>query len=263
MPSHPPPTGPHPPADRREAPPDPAPERRASALTAAGLRRGARAALAITVGLAPFGLVVGVVADARGLSLLETLLMSALVFAGTSQLVALELWADPAPVLAIGLAVLVVNLRMAPIGAALAPVLDRLRGWRLWATLAVLVDNSFALTVAEMRAGRRDPGFLLGASLAMLANWLATCAIGHSLGALVRLPAGHPLFFAATATLLSLLVPIWRGRTDLGPWAVAGGVALAAHGMLGLGPPWPVLTGALAGAALDTRRERRAARTSA
>ncbi len=94
---------------------------------AAGMKRGARAALAITLGLVPFGRVVGVVADARGLSLLETLLMSGLVFAGTGQLVALELWSDPAPVLAAGLAVLVVNLRMAPMGAALAPVLDRLR----------------------------------------------------------------------------------------------------------------------------------------
>jgi 4-azaleucine resistance transporter AzlC len=236
-------------------------ERRGAALRASGMKRGARAALAITLGLTPFGLVVGVVADARGLSLLETLLMSGLVFAGTAQLVALELWSDPAPVAAAGLAVLVVNLRMAPMGAALAPVLDRLRGWRLWATLAVLVDNSFAMTVAEMRAGRRDPGFLLGASLTMLANWLVTCAIGHSLGALVRLPAGHPLFFAATATLLSLLVPIWRGRADLAPWAVAGLVALAAHGPAGFGPPWPVLAGALAGAAtgaaLDARRERR------
>jgi predicted branched-subunit amino acid permease len=96
----------------------------------------------------------------------------------------------------------------------------------------------------------------------MLANWLVMCAIGHSLGALVRLPPGHPLFFASTATLLSLLVPIWRGaRSDLLPWAVAGLVALAAHGVAGLPAPWPVLTGALAGAAagaaLDSRRERR------
>ena len=104
---------------------------------------------------------------------------------------------------------------------------------------------------------------MLGASLCMLANWLLTCAVGHSLGALVRLPAGHPLFFASTATLLSLLVPIWCGlRSDLLPWAVAGLVALGAHSVAGLGPPWPVLAGALAGAAtgaaLDGRRERRA-----
>ncbi|MFC7691406.1 AzlC family ABC transporter permease [Paeniroseomonas aquatica] len=139
-------------------------------FTAAGARRGCRAALALTIGLMPFGLVVGMAADAKGLSLLETLVMSGLVFAGTAQLVALELWADPAPVLAATLAVLVINLRMAPMGAALAPVLDRLSGLRLWGSLAVLVDNAFALMVAEMRAGRRDAGFLVGASLTMWAN---------------------------------------------------------------------------------------------
>ena len=68
-------------------------------FTRAGLRRGARAGLALTLGLAPFGLVVGMAADAKGLSLLETLLMSGFVFAGTAQLVALQLWSDPAPIL--------------------------------------------------------------------------------------------------------------------------------------------------------------------
>ena len=105
------------------------------AFTTAGLRRGVRAALGLTIGLMPFGLVVGMAADAKGLSLLETLLMSGLVFAGTAQLVALELWKDPAPILAATLAVLVINLRMAPMGAALAPVLDRLHGIRLWGCL--------------------------------------------------------------------------------------------------------------------------------
>lgn len=231
-------------------------EKRQAAFTAAGVRRGARAAMAISLGLAPFGLVVGVAADARDLSLLETLLMSGLVFAGTSQLVALELWSDPAPVLAAGLAALVINLRMAPMGAALAPVLDRVRGWRLWGTLALLVDNSYALAIADLRAGRRDAGFLLGASLAMWVFWMAACAIGHGLAALVRLPAGHPVFFASLAALLAILVPIWRGRGDLLPWGVAGLVALAVHGV-GLGPPWPVLAGALAGAAAGAARDLR------
>jgi predicted branched-subunit amino acid permease len=228
-------------------------------LTRAGVRRGARAALAISLGLMPFGLVVGAVSDAKGLSLLETWLMAGLVFAGTSQLVALELWSDPAPVLGATLACLAVNLRLAPMGAALAPMLDRLRGVRLWGTLAILVDNAFALAVAEMRAGRRDAGFLLGAGLAMWANWMAMVTLGHLLGGAVRLPPGHPALFAATAAVLALLVPLWRGaRADLLPWA-AGLVALAAQGALGLGAPWPVLAGAAAGAAWDGRRERAAA----
>ncbi len=223
----------------------------------AGMARGCRATLAITLGLMPFGLVVGVVSASKGLSLAEALLMSALTFAGTSQLVALEVWADPAPILAATLACLVINLRMAPMGAALAPALDRIRGWRLWLTLAWLVDNAFALFVAEMRAGRRDVGFLLGAGLTMWCNWLTMVTIGHSFGASVQLPPGHPLFFASVATLLSILVPVWRGRGDLPPWMVAGVVALATHA-LGLGAPWPVLVGAFSGAALGAWRDTRA-----
>ncbi|MCB4824688.1 AzlC family ABC transporter permease [Roseicella aerolata] len=225
-------------------------------FTRAGVVRGLKAALALTLGLSPFGLVVGMTADGVGLSLLETLLMSGLVFAGTSQLVALQLWSDPAPILAATLACLVINLRMAPMGAALAPVLDRTRGIRLWGSLALLVDNSFALTIAELRAGRRDAGFLFGASFGMWVNWMAMCAIGHIFGNALRLPAGHPIFFASSAAVLAILVQLWRGRSDLQPWLLAGAVALMAHG-LGLGAPWPVLAGAFAGATLGAWRDTR------
>ena len=82
--------------------------------------------------------------------------------------------------------------------------------------------------------------------------------LGHVFGAALRLPAGHPLFFAAIATLIALLVPLWQGvRRDLWPWALAGAVALLAW-WGGLPPPWPLLAGALCGAALgawlETRR---------
>ena len=90
----------------------------------------------------------------------------------------------------------------------------------------------------------------------MWATWMATCAVGHGLGALVRLPAGHPVFFASLAALLAILVPIWRGRGDLLPWGVAGLVALAVQAA-GLGAPWPVLAGALAGAAAGAARDLR------
>jgi predicted branched-subunit amino acid permease len=136
-------------------------------FTRAGVARGARLSVSIFPAMIPFGLVVGVVAASKGLSLLETALMSALVFAGTSQLVALELWSDPAPILGAALAAFVVNLRLAPMGAALAPWLDRLRGWKLWGTLATLVDNSFAFAIADQRAGGRDAGLLLGAGAVM------------------------------------------------------------------------------------------------
>lgn len=226
-------------------------------FTRAGVLRGARQAAPLVIGTFPFGLVVGVISDAKGLSLLETLLMSALVFAGSSQLLALELWTEPAPIAAATLAALVVNIRMAPMGAALAPWLDRLRGVRLWGTLATLVDHSYALSAADQRRGGRDAGFLLGVGLALWTFWMIAVGVGHVFGATVRLPPGHPLYFAAIATFCAILVPIWQGvRRDLLPWTLAGVVALAAWGA-GLGPPWPLIAGALCGATLGAWLEMR------
>lgn len=225
-------------------------------FTWTGALRGARLAMGLLPAMVPFALVVGVVADSKGLSFLETVLMSALVFAGTSQIVALELWREPAPVLGATLAALVINLRLAPMGAALSPWLDRLRGIRLWGTLATLVDNTFAVCIADQRQGGRDAALLLGMGLTMWAGWTTMTGVGHAAAGLVRLPPGHPVFFAGIATILALMVPIWRGRGDAMPWLVAGVAASASH-FAGLGPPWPVLAGAMCGAAAGAWRDGR------
>lgn len=228
-------------------------------FTRAGVRAGARAAVPLLLGMSPFGLVTGVVAQQHGLSLLETVLMSALVFAGSAQLLALEFWADPVPFGTVVLAAFAVNLRLAPMGPALALWLDRLHGWRLWGTLATMVDHSFALSIGEQRAGGRDAGFMLGVGLLLWAVWNGLVIVGFLAGSAVRVPAGHPLFFAATATFLAMLVPLWRGRArDLWPWLVAGGLALLARG-LEVPAPAPLLLGAFTGAALGAWRDGRAA----
>ena len=227
------------------------------ALTAAGVRRGVRQSLPVLVSLVPFGLVCGITAQGHGLSLQAAMLMSALVFAGSSQLVALSHWdaAGSAPVLAATLSTLVVNLRFALMGPVLAPWLDRLRGWRLWGTLALLVDQSWALAVADMGAGGRDAGVLLGASVAMWGTWVLSTGLGHVLGAAMRPPEGHPLFFAALAVFVAMLCTMWRGRGDALPWAVAA-VAATATARLLPGTSWHIVAGALAGSLAGLLRDR-------
>lgn len=222
--------------------------------TRAGFLRGARATLPLTVGLLPFALVVGVLAQTQGLSALEQVLMSALVYGGASQILALELWTDPAPIASATLAALAVNLRFALMGPALAPWFDAVRGWRRWLMVGTIVDHAWALAVTEMRAGRHDALFYLGTAAMMWSTWLVNTALGHALGAVVALPRGHPLFFAAPGCFIALLVPFWRGRGDVAPWAVAAAVSL------GIGPLLPspalaVVAGAVAGSLVGALRE--------
>ncbi|WP_439576935.1 AzlC family ABC transporter permease [Elioraea sp.] len=222
--------------------------------TGEGFRRGVRATVPLTVGLVPFGLVVGVLAQAQGLSALEQALMSAVVFAGSSQILVLELWTDPAPVTSATLAALAVNVRFALMGPSLAPWIDALKGPRKWAMVGTIVDHGWALALAEMRAGRHDALFYLGSVATLWSAWLVTTVVGHALGTAVALPRGHPLFFAAPACFIALLVPIWRGRGDAAPWAVAAAVSLGVGPLLP-NPALAVVAGAVAGSLAGALRD--------
>ena len=93
-------------------------------FSAAALRLGARRSMPMLAGLIPFGLVAGVLAQEQGLSLIEAGLMSAFVYAGSAQLLALGHWGVPAPVLAASIAAFVINLRLALMGPVLTPWLN-------------------------------------------------------------------------------------------------------------------------------------------
>ena len=68
------------------------------------LAAGLRAAAPLLVAMIPIGVVFGAVAVSKGLSPFEASLMSALVFAGGSQFVAMDLWTHPASWTALGFA---------------------------------------------------------------------------------------------------------------------------------------------------------------
>ncbi len=81
-------------------------------------REGLRTILPLLLAVLPIGFVFGTVATGNGLSPLEAVLMSALVFAGGSQFVAMDLWTHPASWSALGFAALLVNLRHMLMGAS-------------------------------------------------------------------------------------------------------------------------------------------------
>ena len=226
----------------------------AVAFSGDGFRRGAVRTLPLVAGLAPFGLVAGIVAQGKGLSFAETVLMNASVYAGAAQLLALSHWSDPAPILGATVTALVVNLRMALMGPVLTPWLAHLRGWRLWGSLFFLVDHGWALSVADMRAGGRDAGFFAGCGVSLWLAWTLTSAVGYGLGRTLQPSPDHPIFFAALAAFVCLLVPLWRGNRDLLPWLVAAVTAVIVSKLLPHST-WYVLAGALAGAVAGALRD--------
>ncbi len=221
-----------------------------------GLLRGARATVPVLIGAIPFGIVNGIAAQGAGLSMLEAGLMSGSVFAGAAQLVALAHWTHPANVLAAMFAALSVNIRLVLLGPVLAPWLNLLRGWRLHASLFVMADQNWALSTAELRAGRMDAAFLFGSGAVTWVTWLTLTLIGHAAGAALRPGPDHPLYFAALAVFISLLTPMWRGRRDALPWLVSACVAVAVARLAPGGGH--IVAGAMAGGLIGAWRARSA-----
>jgi len=211
----------------------------------AGLRLGAVAVAPVALGVATYGLVYGMLAGQAGMTLAEAGGMSALVFAGASQFVALEMWTRPLPVAALALMALVVNLRHVLMGAALGPHLSGVGPLRAYGSMFFMVDEGFALAAAYHARGGRKASFLLGTGLVLYAAWVGSTLAGHAAGALVPDPARYGLDFAFTAAFLALLAGLWRGRGDAVIWLVAAAVAVAGQQLLP--GKWYILLGGLAG----------------
>jgi len=218
-------------------------------FTLAGMREGFVAGTPVALGVAGYGVVFGVVAAGAGLSVAEAALMSATVLAGAAQLVAVELWADPIPVVAVVTTTAIVNLRYVLMGAALRPWFEDLTAGQAYASLFFFADENWALTVAKLREGSTRGAFLLGSGVVLWLLWIASTVVGVTAGDLVGDPAQYGLDFVVTALFLTLAAGFWEGRESLRPWLAAAAVALALDA---LAPgQWYIMGGALAGAAVE------------
>ncbi|MBW9112823.1 AzlC family ABC transporter permease [Rhizobium cauense] len=208
---------------------------------------GARAILPLVVAVIPIGLVFGAVSATKGLSTLEATLMSALVFAGGSQFVAMDIWAHPASWVGVGFAALLVNVRHVLMSASLGVKLQAFSGWRKYAAMLFLADEIWA--IAEFRAGvaRLTPAWFAGIAMPFYAAWVGSTMVGASLGAFLGDPAAIGLDFAFPAVFVVLAMGFWKGRETGLVLAASAFAAVVVHQFVpGV---WYIAAGALAGLA--------------
>ena len=198
--------------------------------------RGFRHSLPFIVIVVPFGTVFGVAATEAGLDIYATMAMTVLVFAGASQLAALQLMTENAPVVIVLLAARAVNLRMAMYSAALTPHLGQAPFWQRGLMAFFLVDQPFALCEAEFH---RRPGQPLRARVAYYAGtatpivilWWSASFAGATIGR--ALPPEWSLDFAAPLTFIAMFAPALRSAPHVAAALVATVLALLFAGL-----PW-------------------------
>lgn len=215
---------------------------------------GFRDVAPMMLGVAPFGMITGVSAVSVGLTPVEAIGMSVLVFAGASQLAGIALLGQGATFAVIVLTTFMVNLRMAMYSASLTGWLRDVRVGTRVAMAYLMTDQAYAFSVLrfprEPTMPRRD--YYLGVALPLWFLWQGTSAAGAFLGASV--PASWQLEFAIPLTFLALLAPAVRNRPGLVAAFVGGSLALALQSLpFNLGLVVAALSGIAAGAWAEQR----------
>ncbi len=195
---------------------------------------GARDTFPLLVGAWPFGIIFGAIAVTSGLSPMGAAAMSAFVFAGSSQFIAVGLVAAATPPLVIILTTFIVNLRHMLYAATLAPHLNKLPSAWLLPLGFWLTDESFVVSAkrfTEEEHAKDKHWYLLGSEIAMYANWQLVTWIGIIAGQAIKDPSSWGLEFALVVTFIGMLIPMVKGLPALASVVVAGAVALLAHGL--------------------------------
>lgn len=204
-------------------------------------RRGLRAGMPFAIASAVLAISFGVVAREAGFSAVATIVMSAIVYAGSAQFAAIGiLSAGGGPGAAIAAGALT-NSRFLPMGIAFGPSLP---GGPLRRALQgqAVVDTSWAMALRP--DGTFDRPFLFGHSAVQYVGWTTGTAVGVVGGSLIGDPHAFGLDAIFPAFFVAVLAGELRDRQGILAALAGGAIALA---LIAFTPPGiPVLAASAA-----------------
>ena len=187
----------------------------------------------VAMGIGAWGLMTGVAMVQSGMSTLEALLMTLIVYAGSAQLAAVPMITAGAPMWVILAAAFCVNLRFVVFSAHLRPYLMHLPRWQRLVSGYVTGDLSYVFFARRYPHPGRDAeelaqqqAYLMGNCAVNYLAWMGASVVGVLLANVVPLSWG--LGFAGILALVGVLCSLAPSRLRVVSAGVAGAAAVAA-----------------------------------
>ena len=176
---------------------------------------GLKAGVPVILGFVPVGIAYAIMAQQAGFSVFETIFMSAAVFAGASQMMAVGMYVQGAGAVAMILATFILNVRHLIMSTC---VVNRMKKDRVPVMLLAafgVTDESFAI----FTTGKEENCtvmYFLGLITVTYASWIAGSAIGALASGLLPPILSASLGIALYAMFIAILIPGLKGNLRLG-----------------------------------------------
>ena len=168
--------------------------------------RGIKVSLPVILGYLPVAIAFAVMAGEVGFTPLETIMMSTLVFAGASQIMAVGMVGAGASMLSIVVATFVLNLRHFIMGSYIMKKLGKTKISEKITAAHGITDESFAIISATEEKDSSVPCFF-GIVTVTYGSWIVGTAIGALVSVFVPPIVSNALGIALFALFIGLLVP--------------------------------------------------------
>lgn len=178
--------------------------------------RGALAIFPLSIAVIPWGILTGSFAIEVGLSSIESQAMSAVVFAGAAQLVALGMLKAGIGIVGILLSTLLITSRHLLYSMVLRKDISSLSTrWRLLLGF-LLTDELFAIvSTGNAQQHKFDRWYALGGGLFFYISWNLATLLGIVAGKSIPNIEQWGLDFAIAATFIALIIPLIKNRSIL------------------------------------------------
>ncbi|MEU0553296.1 AzlC family ABC transporter permease [Dactylosporangium maewongense] len=182
------------------------------------------------------GLSFGAIATAAGLPLSQIVVMSAFVYAGGAQFLAVGLVSAGGTALAIVLAGLLLNARHLPFGLAIGNETLGASRWRRIVGSHILTDESVAFALAQDDPAQRRRAYWL-TGVALFVTWNIASTVGAIAGSALGDPNRYGIDAAFPAALLALTLPSLKDSASVRVAVAGAAIALATTPLLPAGLP--------------------------
>lgn len=208
------------------------------------MQKAVRDAVPVLIQVCITGVSYGLITKQAGLSLMESLAMSLLVFAGSAQFAAVGMLdfalLQAGPIL---FTTLLINLRLMLYSASLAPDMKSFPLGRQALLAFCVTDESYALTAAHFSLHGVNYRYQLGAGASIYIAWGVASGVGAALGGFIHDPLSWGLDFVLPACFITLVIPLLRAWKELLVFLTAG--VLSVLGMQLLPGKWYIIAATL------------------
>lgn len=175
-----------------------------------GFSAGAKKSLPVIIGMVPSAMAFGILAKTAGLSIWESLFMSAVVFAGASQFAALNMLMIGVSMADILITTALLNARHIMMGSSISQRMERgINPFEKFALFFFLTDESFSIASLQ-EAEIVAPGFLWGVQLPIFLTWNVLTLCGYIGTAFLPRDLQSSMGIAIYALFLAIIIPAAR-----------------------------------------------------